>query len=371
MYGTYLYDGLGSITMTITNLSAGSYSFYLYGHGNADNQNSVFQLTAGSQGYGTEATINGSGWLSSVWQEGVQYVEFTNVNVAPGQTITIAVEPGANNNAVISGLQIASTPVPFIVSQPAAYEQVAQGAAATFSVTAGGTAPLAYQWLFDGTNISAATNSSYSVTNAQCANAGNYSVIVTNAFGIVTSIVAELNVIVPPVAPFTKVIDVDFTGVSVTSEIGIAATGVTTSDFWNTYNLSSGTLTNLKFMDGTASGAGLTVANVQSEYGNGAPDPMYGSYLYNQGGNMTVTITDLDAGAYDFYIYGHGSGNNQDGIYQLTVGWQSYGTEATINGPGWLSSVWQEGAQYVEFTNVLGQQNLWVNSSGSGSLPNV
>jgi hypothetical protein len=330
-----------------------AYDFYLYGHGNVDSQNSVFQLTVGTQSYGNEATINGSGWLSSIWQEGVQYVEFTNVIVPSGQTITITVEPGAANYAVLSGLQIATagstSSNAFIAVQPT-NQAVGLGATATFTVAAGGASPLAYQWLFNGATIPAATNSNYSVTGAQPANIGYYSVIVTNAYGSVASLVAALNVIASPV---TQVIDVAFTGASVTGETGFAAAGVGTDDFWNTYVANSGSLPNLEFMDGAASGAALTVVNAAGTNINGASDPMYSSYLYPvSGGNITVTLTSLNAGAYSFYLYGHGSENNQNSVFQLTAGSESYGTEATTNGSGWLSSLWQEGVQYVEFTNV-------------------
>jgi hypothetical protein len=354
MYGGYLYPSPpgGNITVTVTNLMAGTYDFYLYGHGDQANQNSVFQLTVGAQSYGSQATLNGSGWNSSVWQEGVQYVEFTGVSVAAGQTITILVEPGATQYAPLCGLQMASvgppSPNAFIVTQPA-NQTVFQGSTATFSVVAGGTAPLAYQWLFDNGNISAGTNSSYSVTNAQPSDAGSYSVIVTNAYGSVTSAVATLNVNTSA----ATLIDVAFTD-HTTGKVGFAATGVTAADFWNTYLENSGALPNLEFVDGTVSGAGLTVANAGGGNGNGASDPMYGGYLYPSppGGNITVTVTNLMAGTYDFYLYGHGDQANQNSVFQLTVGAQSYGSQATLNGSGWNSSVWQEGVQYVEFTGV-------------------
>ncbi|HZM06037.1 MAG TPA: hypothetical protein VFC44_23805 [Candidatus Saccharimonadales bacterium] len=111
MYGTYLYSS-ATISLVVTNLIAGVYDIYLYGHGNTPSQNSVIQLSAGSQGYGTESTISGGGWLAPAWQEGVQYVELTNVVVPGGQAVTISVEPGFSSNAVISGLQIASVNVP-------------------------------------------------------------------------------------------------------------------------------------------------------------------------------------------------------------------------------------------------------------------
>ena len=82
---------------------------------------------------------------------------------------------------------------PFITSQPLR-TAVAQGASATFSVVASGT-NLTYQWQFQGSNIAGATGSSYTVTNAQTANAGNYSVIISNASGTVSSSAATLTVL--------------------------------------------------------------------------------------------------------------------------------------------------------------------------------
>ena len=92
-----------------------------------------------------------------------------------------------------------STPVaPTITGQPVS-QTVAAGSNATFSVTATGTGPLAYQWLFNTTNVLAgATNAILTVTNAQPANSGNYAVVVTNMGGSVTSGVAVLTVLVPP-----------------------------------------------------------------------------------------------------------------------------------------------------------------------------
>jgi len=72
---------------------------------------------------------------------------------------------------------------------------VNQGSNATFSVTAYGSATLSYQWCFGGTNLSGATNVSYTVANAQPTNAGNYTVVISNSVGVVTSRVAVLTVV--------------------------------------------------------------------------------------------------------------------------------------------------------------------------------
>jgi len=83
---------------------------------------------------------------------------------------------------------------PIITTQPSDKFLNASGAL-TFSVTASGTG-LTYQWLFDGTAITGATNRTLSLPNPQPGQWGYYSVIVSNASGSVTSQVAELKVFV-------------------------------------------------------------------------------------------------------------------------------------------------------------------------------
>ncbi len=93
---------------------------------------------------------------------------------------------------------------PAIVTQPAS-QTVYQGLTATFSVTAGGSLPLTYQWQFNTTNISGATNASLTLTNVSFSEAGSYSVAITNAFGATNSANAVLTVNpLPPCAPVTS-----------------------------------------------------------------------------------------------------------------------------------------------------------------------
>ena len=86
---------------------------------------------------------------------------------------------------------------PVITSQPLGLT-INQGANAQFNVTATGAAPLSYQWKFNGSGIGGATSSSYGIVNAQPANAGNYSVTITNSAGATNSGTATLTVNVPP-----------------------------------------------------------------------------------------------------------------------------------------------------------------------------
>ena len=66
------------------------------------------------------------------------------------------------------------------------------GSDVSFNVTATGTAPLAYQWQYSGTNMPGATLTNLLLNNIQTNNAGDYRVIVTNCAGAVTSVVAVL-----------------------------------------------------------------------------------------------------------------------------------------------------------------------------------
>ena len=63
----------------------------------------------------------------------------------------------------------------------------AVGSNVTFTVTATGTAPLSYQWQFNGTNLAYGTASAYTCVNVQAGDAGSYSVVVSNIAGTATS----------------------------------------------------------------------------------------------------------------------------------------------------------------------------------------
>lgn len=111
------------------------------------------------------------------------------------------------------GLQGAVPTAPNIINQPVS-QSVNQGSPVSFSVTASGTG-LNYQWQFNTTNISGATNANYSIASATTNNSGSYAVVVSNSGGSVTSSNAVLTVIIPP--PRTGTGTATLTGSFVTS----------------------------------------------------------------------------------------------------------------------------------------------------------
>ncbi|HXI53582.1 MAG TPA: immunoglobulin domain-containing protein, partial [Candidatus Saccharimonadales bacterium] len=82
---------------------------------------------------------------------------------------------------------------PQITVQPQKWT-VTEGGSYTFTVTAGGTAPLSFQWRKDNVDLADKTNSTLPLTLIQTNAAGLYTVVITNLEGAVTSAPARLTV---------------------------------------------------------------------------------------------------------------------------------------------------------------------------------
>jgi hypothetical protein len=74
-----------------------------------------------------------------------------------------------------------------VVTTPPQNATVICGDSATFQVSAGGSTPLSYQWLFQGNPILSATNSQLTLNSVDLTQAGPYDVVITNSFGSVTT----------------------------------------------------------------------------------------------------------------------------------------------------------------------------------------
>jgi len=162
-----------------------------------------------------EVSTNGSSWtqlgagqrIAGGWQlPFVSLPEHAHVRVR-GFT------SGAQNNGASWFVESLLGPS-LITSQPASRTNLA-GTTATFWVSAGGTAPLSYQWLRDGhplaegANLSGVTTATLVISNVLGGDMGHYSVIVSNSAASVTSSEAMLLVIDPiittqPTSVFTN-----------------------------------------------------------------------------------------------------------------------------------------------------------------------
>ena len=117
-------------------------------------------------------------------------------------SLTVSVDSGGDYTLVVTNLvgSVTSSVAtlflrPAITAQPESTTN-GIGANAAFVATAVGTAPLDYQWLFNGVPVAGATTNKYSLT-VSAGSAGDYSLVVTSPYGAITSSVATLSL--PPV----------------------------------------------------------------------------------------------------------------------------------------------------------------------------
>ncbi|HEY3270084.1 MAG TPA: immunoglobulin domain-containing protein [Geothrix sp.] len=161
---------------------------------------------------------------------------------------------------------------PAISVQPA-NQTVLEGATASFTVTAAGTAPLTYQWKKGGTAITGATSASYTTPATVLADTGSsFTVTVSNAAGSVTSNAATLTVNPAPPTITTQPANVTVTA-GATATFTVAATG-------------SGTLSYQWKKGGTAI-TGATSASYTTP----------ATVLADNGASFTVTVTNAQGTA--------------------------------------------------------------------------
>ncbi|HZR20344.1 MAG TPA: putative Ig domain-containing protein [Verrucomicrobiae bacterium] len=113
---------------------------------------------------------------------------FGEVSGVPKGAGYVGIAAGADHSLAILG-----DGGPVIV-QPPISQTVAHLSDATFTVTALGMQPLAYQWQHTGTNLPGATSSALIIPGVQPFNRGAYTVVVTNTLNSVTSSPAILTV---------------------------------------------------------------------------------------------------------------------------------------------------------------------------------
>ena len=125
-------------------------------------------------------------------QPGVPFVGWSGGATGTANPLTLTL---TSNTVVTANF---GTAAPQIVAQPLSHVVVA-GSNATLNVSAIGTQPMNYQWWFNGTNLlSGQTSSNLTLLNAQVSS-GRYSVVVSNAVGVVTSSAARISVMTPTI----------------------------------------------------------------------------------------------------------------------------------------------------------------------------
>ena len=113
---------------------------------------------------------------------------------------------GVSRNGIarlIGDSGVAQTPITLGITTHPQSQTVTSGGSVTLTADAAGTAPLSYQWQKNGVNRPGATGASLTLFPVEASDAGNYTVVVSNPAGSVTSIPAILNVSAAELKPTT------------------------------------------------------------------------------------------------------------------------------------------------------------------------
>jgi hypothetical protein len=116
-----------------------------------------------------------------------------------------ALQNGSSINTGSGQITVLSNAMPLITVQPAnTVEYLGHPGPASFSVTAIGNPPLSYRWFTNGTvalsdnaNRIGSSSNVLTIPIATAADLGSYTVVVTNGYGAVTSVVATLTSVPP------------------------------------------------------------------------------------------------------------------------------------------------------------------------------
>ncbi|TAK91900.1 MAG: hypothetical protein EPO07_19575, partial [Verrucomicrobia bacterium] len=167
-------------------------------------------LDPGTVGFAwRDVVINKSGGTVEWFLDGLKIATVTGASITASNVFVGYWDPynsvSDNTNlsfGVVDNLRVEVPAVaPTISAQPQnVFVKVTSNA--TFTVTASGIPAPAYQWRLNGTNLAGATSASYTRVNSQYTNAGNYSLVITNLAGSLTSSNALLTILTAAPAQF-------------------------------------------------------------------------------------------------------------------------------------------------------------------------
>lgn len=201
-YSVIVSDGFGAVTSSNATLTVNDLPFIA--------TQPLSQTVGGGSNVTFTASAYGAPPLVFQWYfgnspvgsptTGTNVSSYTLTDVQPNQSGNYSVHVFNGSGSAVSSNAVLTVQVfpPSIGTQPT-NQSVLLGDRAAFTVSVnGGTAPFFYQWRLNSTNILNATNAAYAIHSVSTNDAGNYSVVITNSAGSVTSSNALLTVIVPP-----------------------------------------------------------------------------------------------------------------------------------------------------------------------------
>jgi len=147
-------------------------------------------LYTGAPSGGLPGIVSGQGTMNAVINFGSTPGDY-RVLCIPYDTDPTSQPDACYAQIAFLNVSTTSCAAPVVTDEPVA-QTVCDGQSAAFSMTA--TGATSYQWQLNGSDVSGATNSSYTIPSASSGNQGNYQCIVTNACGNDTTIAVALTI---------------------------------------------------------------------------------------------------------------------------------------------------------------------------------
>lgn len=185
-----------------TNYVGGAAQFNAVGVGNPS---PTFQWMAGAVGSGVYTNLTDGGNIS-----GSATANLTISNITPASAADFIVVLSNTSGSVTSSVPARLTIVPAIITgiTPTPVE-LYSGVNASIQVESGSAGPITYQWrkngvnLSDGNGVSGTASQTLVLSDTSTGESGQYSVVLSNSYGAVTSLVDNVTIVAPE-APYQQ-----------------------------------------------------------------------------------------------------------------------------------------------------------------------
>ena len=382
-------------TETLHNVPAGTYNLFLYGANAGQDRGVIFTALVGATSYGTNSTVNLNAFAPENYNNdtafiaGTNYVEFTNLVVGAGSTITFTYTAnntinrptglanqdysGANGEGDFDGLQLvtvsSSVTVATVTNSSATAIQSTSATVGGGVVSTGGSVPtviIYYGPNNGGTNASGWSNSVSVGFSSGIFNQGISNLSPTTLYYFTAAAVnsAGTNWAIPSLSFTTaaaQVVNFDSAGMAGGGGVNYSGQGAYADsghNYWNPLVFDGTTAAGTNSDGVTANPITLRDASpIRYNPGQGSQGTIAGfeaPYVENDdnGSIVTNTLNGVPAGTYNLLLYGKNDdvGDADRGTtFTVSSGTTSYGTQSTVNG---VTNVFTQGNDYVQFTNV-------------------
>ena len=279
-------------------------------------------------------------------------------NIAQVAIFNYALSPGQ-----VQSLFYAAGIATYIETEPPASITVPLGMTTNISIVANGTPTLTYKWstnngrtLLSGPEFSGTTTSSLTITSPSLQDSGTYVVVVSNAFGSVTSTPTVFTATDLPV--LTPLAATNYVLLGTTLALSVAEVGptpITNAWYFNGAKLSDGTLASGAIVSGSTT-TSLTISNIQ--LANGGAYTMYASNAFGTSSTTGQVVVDLepmlrDTGSYSLVAGTYSLGTSQfkpvisNGVLQIASDTPATSIDANAF---WFNQKYYVGAFQVSFT---------------------